>query len=72
MVSHLGCELEDGVFGPMIKTRDLKETTTAGVFAAGDIARPFPNATLAAADGVLAGIFAHQSLVTNSKLLHDR
>lgn len=70
LVSQLGCELEDGAFGPMIKTSDLKETTTAGVFAAGDIARPFANATLAAADGVLAGISAHQSLVVSSNPHH--
>lgn len=66
LVTQLGCEIEDGPFGPMIKINNLKETTTAGVFAAGDIARPFANATLAAADGALAGIFAHQSLVVGS------
>ena len=66
LVSQLGCELEDEAFGPMIKTSNLKETTTAGVFAAGDVARPFASATLAAADGVLAGVFAHQSLVMGS------
>lgn len=70
LVSQLGCELEDEAFGPMIKTSNLKETTTAGVFAAGDVARPFANATLAAADGVLAGIFAHQSLVVSSNPYH--
>ncbi|MEM1251561.1 MAG: NAD(P)/FAD-dependent oxidoreductase [Cyanobacteria bacterium P01_H01_bin.21] len=66
LVSQLGCELEDEAFGPMIKTSNSKETTTAGVFAAGDVARPFASATLAAADGVLAGVFAHQSLVMGS------
>jgi thioredoxin reductase len=33
-----------------------------GVFAAGDAARPAHNATWASADGVTAGIAAHQSL----------
>jgi thioredoxin reductase len=66
LFSQLGCEQEEGPFGSMIKTDNLQETTVSGVFAAGDIARPFPNATLAAADGVLAGIFAHQSLLVSS------
>ncbi len=70
LAAQLGCELEDGAFGPMVKTSNLKETTTAGVFAAGDIARPFANATLAAADGTLAGIFAHQSLIVSSNPYH--
>lgn len=63
LAEQLGCELEDGPFGPMIRTDPRKNTTVPGVFAAGDIARVPPNATLAAADGVLAGGSAHQSLV---------
>jgi thioredoxin reductase len=65
LISQLGCELEDGLFGSMIKTNNLKETTVEGVFAAGDIARALHNATWAAADGVSAGIFAHQSLIVS-------
>lgn len=63
LISQLGCELKNTPFGTMIETNNLKETTVEGVFAAGDIARSIHNATLAAADGVLAGIFAHQSLI---------
>lgn len=70
LVAQLECEIEDGSFGPMVKTNNLKETTTTGVFAAGDVARPFANATLAAADGVLAGIFAHQSLIVSQNPYH--
>jgi thioredoxin reductase len=62
LAAQLGCELEDGPFGPVIRTDANKETTVRGVFAAGDAARPKHNATWASADGVTAGISAHQSL----------
>lgn len=63
LAGQLGCGIEDGPFGPMIRTDERKETTVPGVFAAGDVVRFFANATLAAADGVIAGGAAHQSLV---------
>ncbi|HEX6370509.1 MAG TPA: NAD(P)/FAD-dependent oxidoreductase [Longimicrobium sp.] len=63
LAEQLGCEFEDGPFGPMIRTDPRKATTVPGVFAAGDITRVPPNATLAAAEGVFAGFAAHQSLV---------
>ncbi len=63
IASQLGCELEDGPVGPMIKTDATKRTSVPGVFAAGDITRPMHNATLASADGVMAGAGVHQSLV---------
>jgi thioredoxin reductase len=60
---RLGCALDDGPFGPVIRTDAAKLTTVAGVYAAGDIARAPHNASWAAADGVTAGISLHQSLV---------
>jgi thioredoxin reductase len=63
LAAQLGCAFEDGPFGEMITTDAQKRTTVPGVFACGDAARVPPNATLAAADGVLAGGAAHQSLV---------
>jgi thioredoxin reductase len=63
LAEQLGCEFEDGPFGVMIRTDARKVTTVPGVFAAGDAARVPPNAVLAAADGVIAGGSAHQSLV---------
>jgi thioredoxin reductase len=63
LAEQLGCEFEDGAFGPVIRTDARKLTTVPGVFAAGDAAHLPYNATLAAADGVMAGISAHQSLV---------
>jgi thioredoxin reductase len=60
---QLGCLHVDGQFGQILKVDDMKQTTVPGVFAAGDIARPAPNVPLAVADGTMAGVAAHKSLV---------
>jgi len=62
LAEQLGCAFDDGPFGPVIRTDARKETTVPGVYAAGDAARAPHNATWASADGVTAGISAHQSL----------
>lgn len=62
LAEQLGCAFDDGPLGPVIRVDDWKATTVPGVFAAGDAARAMHNATLASADGVLAGVGAHQSL----------
>lgn len=63
-IAHrLGCAIEDGPFGPILTTDATKRTSVPGVFAAGDITRAMHNATLASADGVMAGASVHQSLV---------
>ena len=62
LAEQLGCGLDDGPFGPVIRTDAWKETTVPGVYAAGDVARAPHNATWASADGVTAGIGAHRSL----------
>lgn len=62
LAEQLGCLFEDGPSGPFIRTDVDKHTTVHGVYAAGDAARPGHNASWAAADGVTAGISAHQSL----------
>jgi thioredoxin reductase len=62
LAERLGCAFDDGPFGPVIRTDARKETTVAGVYAAGDVARAPHNATWASADGVTAGVYAHQSL----------
>jgi thioredoxin reductase len=62
LVEQLGCETEPGPAGLWVKTDAMKMTTVPGVFAAGDI-RGAMNASLAAADGVMAGVAAHRSLV---------
>ncbi len=63
IAAQLGCAFEDGPVGPFITTDAMKATSVPGVFAAGDIARMQPNATFASADGVMAGVAAHRSLV---------
>jgi thioredoxin reductase len=63
LAEKLGCETEPGQSGPFVKTDARKATTVPGVFAAGDLARAMHNATMASADGVMAGSAAHQSLV---------
>ncbi len=62
LAEQLGCAFDDGPSGPYIRTDAGKLTTIPGVYAAGDAARPGHNASWAAADGVTAGISAHQSL----------
>lgn len=66
IAAQLGCVLDDGPFGPIIRTDPAKLTSVPGVYAAGDAARAPHNASWAAADGVTAGISLHQSLVFGS------
>ncbi len=63
IAEQLGCALDDGPFGPVIRTDAAKLTSVPSVFAAGDAARAPHNASWAAADGVTAGVSLHQSLV---------
>lgn len=63
IAGQLGCALDDGPFGPVIRTDASRMTTVPGVYAAGDITRAMQNATFASADGVLAGTSLHRSLV---------
>lgn len=66
IAAQLGCVLDDGPFGEIIRTDLAKLTSVPGVYAAGDAARAPHNASWAAADGVTAGISLHQSLVFES------
>jgi thioredoxin reductase len=63
LAAQLGCALEEGPTGPIVRTDETKLTSVAGVFAAGDIARMAPNATWASSDGVMAGVACHRSLI---------
>lgn len=60
---QLGCAIDDGPLGPVIRVGDWKETTVPGVFAAGDASNVMTNATFASAAGVAAGVGAHRSLI---------
>jgi thioredoxin reductase len=60
---QLGCAFEEGPMGPYVRVDERKQTSVPGVYAAGDAASPMHNATFASADGVMAGVGAHQSLM---------
>ena len=63
LAEQLGCAFDDGPMGPYLRTDANKMTTVPGVYAAGDLTLMRHNATLASAEGVLAGVGAHQALV---------
>ncbi|PJI97089.1 thioredoxin reductase [Acidovorax sp. 69] len=66
LAEQLGCALDDGMTGPVIRVDANKMTTVPGVYAAGDLSLARHNATLASAEGVLAGVGAHQAMVFNT------
>lgn len=63
IAERIGCDIQDGPLGQFITVDDVKMTTVARVFAAGDIARTAHNITFACADGVMAAMAIHRSLV---------
>ena len=63
LASLLGCEFDEGPLGHYIRTDMTKQTTVPGVFAGGDATRPAGNVAMAVADGAMAGLGAHRSLV---------
>lgn len=63
VAEQVGCDIQDGPVGQIIRVDDLRRTTVDGVFAAGDIARAMHNITFACADGVMAAMAMHRSLV---------
>jgi thioredoxin reductase len=63
LAEQLGCASDDGPLGPVLRVDAMKMTTVPGVYAAGDLAMAFSNATLASADGLMAGVSMHRSLV---------
>jgi len=64
LAEQLGCAFDEAPSGLIVRTDARKETTVPGVYAAGDAALARHNATFASADGVMAGVSAHQSLAT--------
>jgi thioredoxin reductase len=59
----LGCAFDDTPVGPIIRVDATMQTTVPGVYAAGDAARQWSNIAAAVADGYLAGVAAHRSLI---------
>ncbi len=63
IAARLGCAVEDGPLGSVITVDEMKATSVAGVYAAGDITRTGHTVTFACADGVTAALAIHRSLV---------
>ncbi len=63
VAEQLGCAIDDGPLGPIVRTDAMKLTTVPDVWAVGDITRGFHNVTFAVPHGVMAGTAAHRSLV---------
>ena len=63
IAGRLGCALEQGPLGSVITVDGMKATSVPGVFAAGDITRMGHTVTFACADGVMAALAIHRSLV---------
>ena len=63
LAEQLGCAFDDGPTGRVLRVDAMKTTTVPGVYAAGDVAMAFSNATLASADGLIAGVSMHRALV---------
>ncbi|WP_102795615.1 NAD(P)/FAD-dependent oxidoreductase [Bowmanella denitrificans] len=63
LAKQLGCAFEPGFMGPVVKVDECQQTTVAGVYAAGDMAIPMQNATLASASGVMTGVHVHHALI---------
>lgn len=61
--AELGCEAIETPMGRYLKVDDHQRTTVPGVFAAGDLVRPYPSATQAASTGNRAGAACHQDLL---------
>lgn len=62
LAEQLGCALDASPAGPFIRV-EMGQTSVPGVFAAGDAAMAFSNATQAAASGTLAGAAMHRAMV---------
>lgn len=63
IAERLGCAFDEGPLGPFIHTDMSKQTSVPGVFAGGDATRPAGNVAIAVADGAMAGLGAHRSLI---------
>lgn len=63
VAEQMGCALAETPMGIQIRTNEAKETSIAGAYACGDVARVPHSLSLAIADGAWAGAQLHRSLV---------
>jgi thioredoxin reductase len=62
LAEQLGCAIDEGPLGSTVTVNEMKATSVAGVYAAGDITRAGHTVTFACADGVMAALGIHRSL----------
>lgn len=63
IAERLGCDIAEGMQGPLVEVDAQQQTSIAGVFAAGDMTTSMHSALLASAAGMTAGVCAYRSLV---------
>ncbi|WP_250460376.1 NAD(P)/FAD-dependent oxidoreductase [Microbulbifer litoralis] len=63
LAQQLGCAFEESPVGRVIQTDNMQATSVPAVFACGDTARAAGSVTFAMADGAMAGMAAHKSLI---------
>ncbi|NYT68897.1 thioredoxin reductase [Pusillimonas noertemannii] len=63
LAAQSGCTLEETPMGLQVNTDETKQTTVPGIFACGDVARVPHSVSFAVADGAMAGMQLHRSLV---------
>ena len=63
LAGDLGCLLEEGAMGPFVRTDEQKASSVPGVFCCGDAGRMAGSVAFAVADGAMAGMAAHRSLM---------
>ncbi|WP_215404370.1 NAD(P)/FAD-dependent oxidoreductase [Janthinobacterium sp. JC611] len=63
LAAELGCALEEGPMGPFVRTDEQKASSVPGVFCCGDAGRMAGSVAFAVADGAMAGVAAHRSLM---------
>jgi thioredoxin reductase len=68
LAQQLGCAIEAGPMGDFVSTDAQKATSVQGVFCCGDMARAAGNVAMAVADGAMAGVAAHRSLIAELAL----
>ncbi|MCZ9677368.1 FAD-dependent oxidoreductase, partial [Pseudomonas aeruginosa] len=60
----LGLATMDTPTGVVLKVDERRQTSTPGIYAAGDLTTPIlPSVTQASSQGAMAGIFAQQSML---------
>ena len=63
LADKLGCELDEGMLGPVVRVDGMKRTSVPNVFACGDVASSMHSVSLAVSDGAMAGAGIHRSLM---------